>query len=101
VHVAVEHELDADAARAAIERAFAHYQQKYAKYKPHRRWLDERRLEVTFAAKGVVIHGLVKLEPGRIVMEAKVPVLLRPFTKKAVTAIQGELGKWLGASAES
>jgi len=96
--MAVAHGLDAAAARAAVERAFAHYKSKYAHYKPTLKWLDTARAEVAFAAKGVVVRGVLRLEAGRAVMDAKVPMLLRPFTKRAVARIEGELGKWLNGA---
>ena len=96
MHLAVTHELTPADARAAVERAFAHYKAKYAQYKPSLRWLDAARAEVAFSAKGVVVRGTLKLEAERLVMDAKVPLLLRPFTKRAVAKIESEMAKWLG-----
>lgn len=98
MHVAVEHDLSPEETKAAVEKAFAHYRDRYGKYKPTLRWLDagHARAEVSFNAKGVIVRGSVRFEPGKIVMDAKVPLLLRPFTRKAVSVVESELGKWLG-----
>jgi hypothetical protein len=96
MHLDVPHKLDDAQAHAAVEKAFDHYRSKYASYKPKLRWLDEHRAEISFTAKGVTLSGTVVLAPGQIVMDAKVPFLLKPFTKKAVAAIESEMHKWLG-----
>ena len=96
MHLDVPHKLDADGARAAVEKAFDYYRTRYAAYKPRLKWLDEQHAEVTFSAKGVSIHGTLTMQPGKIIMDAKVPFLLRPFTKKAVAVIESELHRWLG-----
>jgi len=95
MHLDVPHQLDDAAAKAAVAKAFDHYKQKYAQYKPRLTWKDEHRAEVAFTAKGITLHGQLALHPGKIVLEAKVPLLLKPFTKKAVAAIEGEITKWL------
>jgi hypothetical protein len=99
VHLSVAHQLDAGEAKATVEKAFDHYRHRYAKYKPSLRWLDHHRAEVAFVAKGVTLTGTLRLESGRIVMDAKVPFLLRPFTKKAVAVVERELGRWVGEGA--
>jgi hypothetical protein len=96
VHLAVTHDLAPEQTRVAVERAFAHYRSKYAQYKPSLKWLDASRAEVAFSAKGVVVRGTLELRADRIVMDAKVPILLRPFTKKAVAKVESEMAKWLG-----
>ena len=96
MHLAVPHKLDNGGARAVVERAFEHYQSKYSSYKPRLKWLDDGRAEVHFTAKGVTLNGTLGLHPGKIVLDAKVPLLLRPFTKKAVAAVESEIHRWLG-----
>jgi Putative polyhydroxyalkanoic acid system protein (PHA_gran_rgn) len=97
MHLDVPHNLDEAGARAAVEKAFDHYRTKYASYQPKLRWLDHERAEVTFTAKGITLHGTLALHPGKVVMDAKVPFLLKPFTKRAVAAVESEIHKWLGA----
>ncbi len=96
MHLDVPHSLDDAGARAAVEKAFDHYRTRYASYKPKLKWLDHERAEVAFTARGVTLHGAVALHPGKIVITAKVPLLLKPFTKKAVAVVEGEITKWLG-----
>jgi hypothetical protein len=96
MHLDVPHKLDDAGARAAVEKAFDHYRTRYASYRPKLTWIDEHRAEVTFTAKGVTLSGTLTMSPGQIVMDAKVPFLLKPFTKKAVAAIESEMHKWLG-----
>ena len=96
MHLAVPHKLDPAGARAVVEKAFDHYRSKYSSYKPRLKWLDDERAEVTFTAKGITLNGTLALHPGKIALDAKVPMLLRPFTKKAVSAVESEIHKWLG-----
>ena len=95
MHLDVPHKLDDAGARLAVEKAFDHYRSRYAAYKPRLKWLDAERAEIGFSAKGVSLQGTIALHPGKIVMDAKVPLLLKPFTKKAVAAIESEMHKWL------
>jgi hypothetical protein len=96
MHLDVPHKLDPDGARAAVEKAFDHYRTRYAAYNPKLKWIDDQHAEVSFTAKGVGLVGTLTLGQGQIVMDAKVPFLLRPFTKKAVAVIESELQRWLG-----
>jgi hypothetical protein len=95
MQVSLSHSLSDADARAAVERAFAHYQTRYAAYHPKMSWLDGERADVSFSAKGLSIHGTLVLLPGKITIEAKVPLLVRPFTSKAIHALESEMLKWI------
>ena len=81
--------------RAAVDKAFAHYGTRYAAYKPHIKWHGKEKADVSLSAKGVTLKGHLILAPKKVLIEVKVPLLLRPFTKKAVSVIEGEMQKWL------
>jgi hypothetical protein len=95
VELAIAHDLDDDAAHAAVDKAFAHYGTRYAAYKPHIKWHDSERADLSLTAKGVTLKGHLVLAPKQVLIEVKVPLLLRPFTKKAVIVIENEMQKWL------
>jgi hypothetical protein len=95
VQLAISHDLDDAAAHAAVDKAFAHYGTRYAAYKPHIKWRDGERADLSLSAKGVTLKGHLTLTPKRVLIEVKVPLLLRPFTKKAVSVVETEMQKWL------
>jgi hypothetical protein len=91
----IHHHLDVGQSRRLAERALEHYEKRYAKYEPRVRWLDERRAEVTFTAKGVSIRGAVELQPGAIAVDLEVPFLFRAFRGTAVRILEAEVQKLL------
>lgn len=90
----IAHTLDPETARRVARAAAAGYLERFARFKPSVRWLDEDTAALSFAAKGVKVTGQVQLVPGAIFVELKVPLLLRPLTGRAQEVIEGELVQW-------
>jgi len=89
------HGLSDELARRTADRALADYQQRFASYEPTLRWSSERRAELTFAAKGIKLSASIELEPGTIAVDLKVPLLLRPFQRRALAVVERELQHWI------
>lgn len=95
----IHHHLDVAHSRRVADRALEHYVQRYAKYEPSVRWIDERRAEVAFKAKGLSLKGSVELQPGAITVDLDVPFLFRAFRGTAIRIIETEIRKVLAEHA--
>ena len=91
----VTHDVDLSVARRATRLAFEEYQRKLAAYSPKISWADENHVKVGFNIRGVSIHGAVELHDHQIDLEMDIPLLLRPFQKRAMTVLDGEIRAWL------
>lgn len=95
----IQHHLDVAQSRRVAERALGHYTARYAKYEPRVRWVDERRAEVTFTAKGMTLRGSVELQPGAVAVDLEVPFLFRAFRGTAIRILEAEIKKLLAEHA--
>ncbi|MGD8858525.1 MAG: polyhydroxyalkanoic acid system family protein [Myxococcales bacterium] len=91
----ITHSLDTETARKVARKAAESYTERFGKYSPTVRWETDDRAKVGFSAKGVTIDGTLQLEPGAIVVEVKVPLLLKPFAGKAVDVIEKQVQHWV------
>ena len=92
----IKHNLNAEQAKAAAEAAINAYGERFAKYAPAAQWTSETRANVSFKVKGVSLQGALELAPSEIALEMKVPLLFRPFQKKALDLIEREVRRWIG-----
>lgn len=95
VRHAISHALPQDEAQKLIDRAFAHYLERYPKYEPTLHWQDPQHGEICVSIRGYKLHARVVLGPGETVVEMDVPMLLRPFQGTAVRTIEREAQRWL------
>jgi hypothetical protein len=91
----IQHDLDTATAKRVADRAFAEYRNRYPDYAPSLSWVNDRRADVAFNAKGVKLNGAMEIDPGAINLELDVPFLFRPFQKKAIEVIDREVRTWL------
>ena len=91
----IRHDLDDAMAKKATEKAFAEYQERFAEYQPTANWVNDQRAEIHFSAKGVGLDGAIELHPGEIHLELDVPLLFRPFKKKALGVIESQISGWI------
>lgn len=91
----VHHRADPAAARTAVERAIATYQERFPAAHPAARWLDEDHASVEFEVRGIRITGQIALEPGRICFDARVPLVFRPFVGRALHVLEAEVERWI------
>jgi hypothetical protein len=91
----IPHDLQLEKAREVAQQAVQHYAERFAKYSPQVTWTDEQRVAVAFTVKGVRLEGGITVEPGVFRMRLEVPFLLRPFTGRALEAIDTEVQRWI------
>lgn len=91
----IEHDLDMATAKKVTDRAFAEYGSRYPGYEPTLRWIDDRRADVSFNAKGVKLGGEMLIAEKSISLDLDVPFLFRPFQKKAIEVIDREVNVWI------
>jgi hypothetical protein len=91
----IEHDLSPELAHKAIERAIQSYSEKFSAYQPKADWVKPDEVHIGFNAKGVKISGEIKLVPQALLVDMDVPLLLRPFRKKAIDAIEAQVRVWI------
>lgn len=91
----IKHDLDLATARKATDEAFAAYAERFADYNPTAEWVSDERAEIGFSAKGIKLTGAVELKPREIHLELDVPLLFRPFRKKALQVIEDQIELWV------
>lgn len=89
----LQHQLDLATSKQIADRALGQYEQRLAQYHPQVRWLDDRRAEVQFQAKGFHVSGTLELRPGAVEIDVDVPFLFRPFRGMAIRILDEELKK--------
>lgn len=89
------HQLSPKQAREVARQAFAAYLEKLVDYHPRFDWRDDDNGDLTFQVLGKQVQGFISLLPGEILVEMKVPLLLKPFRKKALEVIGREINKWV------
>lgn len=92
----IRHHLDIPTAKKVTDRAFSEYRHRYPQFEPRFHWVNDSRAEVTFNAKGVKLKGAMEVAENEIALELDVPLLLRPFQKRAVEVIEREVKVWIG-----
>ena len=91
----VPHDLSFELAKKATEKAFDAYAARVAEYSPTATWTSERHADVSFRVKGVSLDGALEIKEQAIGMELDVPLLFRPFRKKALEIIEREVVEWI------
>jgi hypothetical protein len=91
----IEHDLSPELARKAVQRAVDSYSEKFARYNVQSHWPTEDQVDIGFDAKGVKLSGQVKLVPHALLIDMDVPLLLRPFRKKALDVIETQVKAWI------
>lgn len=97
---AIPHSLPPEAAKVALERAFASYREKYGEYNPTMVWESDQRAAIGFKVKGVSLDGAVELHPNKMDVELDVPFLFKPFQKKAIEIVEREVRVWIDKAAK-
>ena len=92
---AVTHQLSPELAKKATELAWETYQARFAQYEPKCTWANESQASVSFRVKGVSLQGAFELVPGAIELDLQVPLVFRPFKKKAINLIEREIRVWV------
>ncbi len=91
----IAHNLDLATAKKVTDRAFEEYSKRFADYSPSLKWVNDRRAEIGFSAKGVKLNGAMEMAEKAIEVDLDVPFLLRPFKSKAIDVIEREVKVWI------
>lgn len=92
----IEHDLDLETAKKAIDRAMESYAERLADYSPRFEWTSDCVGEFGFEALKVRVSGELSVAEGKIDVEIDVPFILRPFRKRALEVIEREVRLWVG-----
>ena len=91
----IHHGLSQELARLTCRKAIESYSARFQEYAPSADWVTEDRAEISFNAKGVKLNGAIALSPGEIGLQLDVPLLFRPFKKKAIALIDDQIRAWI------
>ena len=91
----IKHGISDELARKATKKAFESYVERFSEFSPQADWVSDNKANIAFSVKGKKLDGTVDLVPGAIDLEMSVPFLFKPFEKKAVSVIEGEIQKWI------
>lgn len=95
VEHSIAHSLELAEARQLIDRAFAHYHERYPKYEPSLHWQDDAHGEIQVSVRGYKLKARLELSTGQATVKADLPLLLRPFQGIVKNAIDREATRWL------
>ena len=91
----IEHDLDLDLAKRAVNKAMEGYSERFADYNPCFDWVSDMQGRFSFKAKGVSVKGELEILPSLIQVDVDVPFLLRMFKGRAIEVIDKEVRKWV------
>jgi hypothetical protein len=87
--------LDAALSKKAIDKAMDAYKTRFAAYQPRFDWMGEDHGEFSFQAKGVKLHGSIRVRERAIDVDMHVPLLFRVFQGKAMDVIEEQVRFWV------
>jgi hypothetical protein len=91
----IEHTLGRERAKELADQAWAHYRTRHSRFSPEAQWDEPYRARITFHALGAKLEGFATFEEQAVVIDFKVPLLLKPFEKQAVQLVETEVRTWL------
>jgi len=92
----VRHDLEHTLACKAVKTALEGYAERFKDYTPKVNWRNDSQAEIGFTAKGVKLEGTVEVKTSEILIDLKVPFLLKVFKGKAIQVIEKEIHVWIG-----
>ncbi len=81
-------------ARALVDEAFAYYREQFASYNPVATWSSPEQGPLTVEALGKKLAVHVSLTNDRVDLEGDLPLLLRPFSSKITSVLDGKIAEW-------
>jgi hypothetical protein len=91
----VAHDLSVPLAKAAVNKAFESYSQRFAEYKPTLTWVSDRTAKAGFTVKGISLKGGFEVGEKTIGLELDVPFVFRIFKNQALGVIEKEVAAWV------
>ncbi len=91
----IKHDLTPEQLRLAVRKFADVYCERFAEYNTTAEWLGDDHVEVRFKVKGVRLSGKLELLVDEIGIDMEVPLPLRLFKSRAVSAIEEQVVPWL------
>lgn len=91
----VPHGLPLDLALLATRTALDSYKRRFPKVAPDGEWLSERHGRLWFDAAGKRLEGEIHVDEEAVELRLDVPLVFRPFRKKALEVIEAEIALWI------
>ena len=91
----VQHDLELGLAKKAVTVALDSYAQQFSQYSPRVSWVRDNAASISFRVKNVSLEGTVEVNTKEILIDLKVPFVLRVFKGKAIEIIEREIQVWL------
>ena len=91
----IKHPLDLAKAKVVLDKAFASYAERFAKYNPKLTWTADNEADLSFHAKGLTIKGTAEIRSSSIDVELEVPFVLSVFKKVAIEKLEQEAQHWI------
>lgn len=96
----IRHGLDLEIAKKVAEKAIETYTAKYAEYNPSFKWTTPTSGDLSFSFNGTKLSGKVSIEGPDIVIDMKIPFLMKMFIGPAMKMVTEEVNKWVKAVKE-
>ena len=91
----IEHTLGRERAKELANQAWEHHQGRHSHFSPEAEWVEPYRARIAFHALGARLEGFATFEEEAVIIDFKVPLLLRPFEKQAIHFVENEVRAWL------
>lgn len=92
----VKHGLpDRARVRTVVEKAYEAYTQRLANYDPTLTWEGDSAAKIGFSVMGKALVTDVTIDDDELSITGKIPFLFKPFEKKILDVVGGEVDKWL------
>lgn len=82
-------------ARAAVEQAFAHYQERFASHHPTITWQRDDQAELAFSVMGKQWTAKATVDDDALTIEGDIPFLMKPFEGKIREAVGKSVSQWI------
>ena len=92
----VRHDLELVLAKKAVAVALDSYAQTFSQYSPKVTWTEKNSASISFRVKNVSLAGTVEITSSDILIDLRVPLVLRVFKGKAIDIIEREITVWIG-----
>ncbi|MCB9777638.1 MAG: polyhydroxyalkanoic acid system family protein [Alphaproteobacteria bacterium] len=97
---AIPHGLSHELAREATRHALDSYRIRFPQVSPQGDWVSPDEARISFTVAGTTLRGKVVVTDREIQLELDVPLVFRPFRKRALELIENEVRGWLDRARE-
>ncbi len=91
----IRHDLNLELAKLVARKAVEAYGERFADYDFRSNWIDDSRVELSFAVAGKRLDGNITVRPDALALNLDVPFVFRMFKNKAIGIIEREANKWI------